>query len=993
AWGYHRQGSCQAGFGTTLTQNGNRLYVGAVGSYYWQGQVFYQDLLNRQESLSTNEGPQADDMSYLGYSLTSGDFTGDGIEDVAVGMPRGNHLRGQVVVMDDRLNVVYNITGEQLGSYFGYSLASCDLDGDQLIDIVVGAPWTTVGDAHVYEEGAVYVYTHTKQHNHRLSSILRGQTSREHYGLSIVCLGDMNKDGFQDLAIGAPYGGKDRKDGAVYIYLGSKGGLDSSTPAQILLSETVTQGRVPTFGWSLAGGLDLDDNEYPDLVIGGYEGDAAIVIPTRPVVKAAVTLKYRSEGGIVQLDKLGCSLQDGTEVACVSLQYCITYTGYHVPPTLLMVASLTLDTQAEISPRMFFLLRERQSEHNTTVQLRKEVENCTTIYTYITSDVQDKLTPLVAEVRTTIHPSMNILPTGLPPPPILDPYTSTHTHRTSIYIKNNCGVDNLCVPDLSLDVHARQAEYVTGSLENLELEATVQNRGEDAFQSRVWFSVPQGSTFSKYEVLGNTRTDVTPFCSIASNIDTRPEMQVVCEVGNPLPQHSKVTILLSFQPLPQLLHNISALEFYVSATSASEESEGDARDNRVAVALPVTSRSVVDIRGISWPDGPFDYNISKYTPLSPPSTTTNPPTANSMGPEVVHIYEVTNLGPSPLEEVWIYLLWPSKTLDGQLLLYLLEKPIVVAEREEEVVCFGAQDDDINVLGLRIDEPPTTSPAHNHIEAEGNHQPSSFLVREKRSEKEEGERKRMRKRGERIEWREVEEERERWTRTKKETEENEERKKKDAKELEERRKRRDTDRLREEEEDRLGREEKEGPRREEKNRIGREEKEGLRIRRDTDKLEGEEEDGPGRDDKTGPGRETEDGIWGCGASQCTRVSCRTSLSRQGDKVVITTRSILWVHTLQKLDMPEVKISSRLVVLGRRDNQTWTGSVTSVVRVGLPESQRSLKWLVVAASILAGLLLLALLSALLWAMGFFKRKRPREGIEHEPLNSNKDYNGKS
>lgn len=76
--------------------------------------MFYQDLLNRQESLSTGEGPQSDDMSYLGYSITSGDYTGDGIEDIAVGMPRGNQLRGKVVVMDDRLNVLYNITGEQV---------------------------------------------------------------------------------------------------------------------------------------------------------------------------------------------------------------------------------------------------------------------------------------------------------------------------------------------------------------------------------------------------------------------------------------------------------------------------------------------------------------------------------------------------------------------------------------------------------------------------------------------------------------------------------------------------------------------------------------------------------------------------------------------------------------------------------------------------------------------------------------------------------------
>lgn len=104
---------------------------------------------------------------------------------------------------------------------------------------------------------------------------------------------------------------------------------------------------------------------------------------------------------------------------------------------------------------------------------------------------------------------------------------------------------------------------------------------------------------------------------------------------------------------------------------------------------------------ISWPDGPFDYNISKYTPVleSTPGTATNikkpQRTASSVGPEVVHIYEVTNLGPSPLEEVWVYLLWPSKTLDGQPLLYLLEQPMVVPQ----AVCWEAED--VNSLGLVV----------------------------------------------------------------------------------------------------------------------------------------------------------------------------------------------------------------------------------------------------------------------------------------------------
>lgn len=48
------------------------------------------------------------------------------------------------------------------------------------------------------------------------------------------------------------------------------------------------------------------------------------------------------------------------------------------------------------------------------------------------------------------------------------------------------------------------------------------------------------------------------------------------------------------------------------------------------------------------------------------------------------------------------------------------------------------------------------------------------------------------------------------------------------------------------------------------------------------------------------------------------------------------------------------------------QLWAGTVTTLVRTGPEEHARSLKWVVIVGSILAGLLLLALLSALLWAV---------------------------
>ena len=46
--------------------------------------------------MSTEEGSPNDDDSYLGYSVTTGEFTGDDHMDIAVGMPRGANLSGKV---------------------------------------------------------------------------------------------------------------------------------------------------------------------------------------------------------------------------------------------------------------------------------------------------------------------------------------------------------------------------------------------------------------------------------------------------------------------------------------------------------------------------------------------------------------------------------------------------------------------------------------------------------------------------------------------------------------------------------------------------------------------------------------------------------------------------------------------------------------------------------------------------------------------------------
>jgi hypothetical protein len=78
-----------------------------------------------------------------------------------------------------------------------------------------------------------------------------------------------------DIAVGAPYDGPEGR-GAVYVFHGSKKGI-MEKPSQVIQAEDIFS-TISTFGFSLAGGMDLDENEYPDLVVGAYEADTAVYL-------------------------------------------------------------------------------------------------------------------------------------------------------------------------------------------------------------------------------------------------------------------------------------------------------------------------------------------------------------------------------------------------------------------------------------------------------------------------------------------------------------------------------------------------------------------------------------------------------------------------------------------------------------------------------------------------------------------------------------------
>ena len=67
------------------------------------------------------------------------------------------------MLYNSNLTNLHNLTGDQIGAYFGYTIATCDINGDGLDDILIGAPmWTDFSLMGKFETGRVYVVYQSK---------------------------------------------------------------------------------------------------------------------------------------------------------------------------------------------------------------------------------------------------------------------------------------------------------------------------------------------------------------------------------------------------------------------------------------------------------------------------------------------------------------------------------------------------------------------------------------------------------------------------------------------------------------------------------------------------------------------------------------------------------------------------------------------------------------------------------------------------------------
>ncbi|CAI5659025.1 unnamed protein product [Oreochromis niloticus] len=475
----------QEGFSTVYAPEGIQMSI--VGANQWRGG--YVQYTTGGEKLKTYEDVSLEPDSYLGYSMAiartqSGSLT-------VLGAPRYKH-RGVVVAVNrenfENQTIEPSASQYQTGEYFGAEVCTMDINNDDITDLIfISAPMYMEPD----REGRVYVCSLTDlivDCNFNDPLVLRGHAAvKGRFGSSLAVLPDLNSDGFRDLAVGAPL--ENDGEGSIYIFHSEGRERISPTYSQRITGSEVQSG-LKFFGLSISqSSFDQSGDGLPDLAVGSK--GRVVLLRSRPIVEVKSEVSFSPDQ--ISTQNVDCSKPlENTVTVCFTMS---SLSAIELRAAQARIDyTLILDTTRKPSKkRAYFSEKEQEQSGSITVTLGTK---CLTVTFFIEACPEDALSPLSNEIKFSFYglPSDNNLT------PSLSPQAPTATNYP-LKFEINCGTDKNCTDNLKVDFNfTRSSEVKVGIDELLNVTVSVENRGENSYNSRVILTYPAGLSYRKFTI-------------------------------------------------------------------------------------------------------------------------------------------------------------------------------------------------------------------------------------------------------------------------------------------------------------------------------------------------------------------------------------------------------------------------------------------------------------------------------------------------------------
>ncbi|XP_067405189.1 integrin alpha-4 [Emydura macquarii macquarii] len=645
-------GSCQAGMSSFYFED--LIIMGAPGSYYWTGSVFAYNTTANTLKHYTDLKNQVKFGSYLGYAVGAGHYLTRTSTEVIGGAPQQEQI-GKTYIFSigaKQLNILAELKGKKLGSYFGAAVCAVDLNNDGLSDLLVGAPM----QSKVREEGRVYVYINSGSGAEMLEleiELAGSDSYAARFGESIANLGDIDNDGFEDVAIGAPQ--ENNLEGAIYIYNGREDGI-SSTFSQRIQGHRISN-TLSMFGQSISSGIDADNNGYPDVAVGAFLADSAVLLRTRAVVVVEASLKHPNA---VNRTNLEC-VENGQPAVCVNIMLCFTYKGRDVPSDIVLLYHLSVDVNRKTNTpaRFYFLFNGTSDMISESIEIYNSNVTCKSHPAFFKKDVRDILTPIHVEAtyRLGRHVLKKRRVEEFPPlEPVLQQRKEKDILKSKIVFARFCSKEN-CSADLKVSgnlafpkPHEKKTYLAVGSMKTLLLNISLSNAGDDAYETALHIQLPKGLYFVRVLELEEKQIH----CEISEK--EALAVRLNCSVGYLYVHHLSKMDFSFLLDASSLTRAEDDLNITVNATCENEEDKDLLLDNSIALPIPLKHEVELNVHGFVLPAS-FVYGASdENSPI------------NCMKEKINFTFYVISAGPSIAPDIDLEIMVPNSFAprDGKL---------------------------------------------------------------------------------------------------------------------------------------------------------------------------------------------------------------------------------------------------------------------------------------------------------------------------------------